>query len=104
MSNADIDFIGQLEAIVLERLKKPGANSYTAKLAAAGTKRIAQKVGEEGVELALAAVSGDREEITDEAADLIYHLIVLLADKGVSLADVVRRLKVRHSVRSSSAC
>jgi phosphoribosyl-ATP pyrophosphohydrolase/phosphoribosyl-AMP cyclohydrolase len=99
-----MDFIGQLEAIILERLKKPDNNSYTARLAAAGTKRIAQKVGEEGVELALAAVSGDPEEITDEAADLMYHLIVLLAAKGVSLADVAKRLQARHADRSSSVC
>lgn len=104
MSNSDIEFIGQLETIILERLKKPDNNSYTAQLAAAGTKRIAQKVGEEGVELALAAFSGDREEITDEAADLVYHLIVLLADSGVSLADVATRLRTRHSIRSSSTC
>lgn len=100
MNNSDIDFIGQLEAIVLDRLENPSDDSYTAKLAAAGTKRIAQKVGEEGVELALAAISGDREEITDEAADLIYHLIVLLADQGLSLNDVGRRLQFRHSIRS----
>jgi len=104
VSNADIDFIGQLETIVIERLEKPDDNSYTAQLAAAGTKRIAQKVGEEGVELALAAVSGDREEITDEAADLIYHLVVLLADNGVSLADVAMRLQARHADRRSSVC
>jgi len=100
VNNSDIDFIGQLEAIVLDRLENPSDDSYTAKLAAAGTKRIAQKVGEEGVELALAAISGDREEITDEAADLIYHLIVLLADQGLSLNDVGRRLQFRHSIRS----
>jgi len=100
VNNSDIDFIGQLEAIVLDRLENPSDDSYTAKLAAAGTKRIAQKVGEEGVELALAALSGDAEEITDEAADLIYHLIVLLADQGLSLNDVGRRLQFRHSIRS----
>lgn len=97
MSNSDISFIGELEAIVLDRLERRSDNSYTAKLAAAGTKRVAQKVGEESVELAIAAVSGDREETIDEAADLVYHLIVLLAIQGVSLADVARRLQARHS-------
>ena len=101
MSNSDIEFISKLETIVQKRLKNPSDESYTAKLAAAGTKRIAQKLGEEGVELALAATSGDREEITDEAADLVYHLIVLLADQGLSLAHIAKRLEARHADRSS---
>lgn len=96
MSNSNIAFIGKLETIVQNRLKNPDEKSYTAKLAAMGTKRIAQKVGEEGVELALAATSGNREEIVDEAADLIYHMIVLFADQGLSLADVATRLELRH--------
>jgi len=99
--NSDIAFISKLEDIVQERLNNRNDESYTARLAAAGTKRIAQKVGEEGVELALAASSGDREETIDEAADLVYHLIVLLADQGLSLADVAKRLESRHSCRSS---
>ncbi len=101
MSNSDIAFISKLESIVQERLKNPSDESYTATLAAAGTKRIAQKLGEEGVELALAATSGDREEIIDEAADLVYHLIVLLADQGLSLPDIAKRLEARHADRSS---
>ncbi len=101
MSNSDIEFFSRLETIVQERLKNPRDESYTAKLAAAGTKRIAQKLGEEGVELALAATSGDREEIIDEAADLVYHLVVLLADQGSSLADIALRLEARHTGRSS---
>jgi phosphoribosyl-ATP pyrophosphohydrolase/phosphoribosyl-AMP cyclohydrolase len=87
---------------VQERLRNGSNDSYTARLAAAGTKRIAQKVGEEGVELALAAQSGDRQEIIDEAADLIYHTIVLLADLGLSLGDVANRLESRHSERELS--
>lgn len=97
MSTTDLRFIGELETIVRARLDTPNETSYTAKLAAAGTKRIAQKVGEEGVELALAAVSGEREEIIDEAADLVYHMTVLLAVSKVSLADVAARLETRHS-------
>lgn len=100
MNNSDLAFIGKLESIVQERLKNPGQNSYTAKLLAAGTQRMAQKVGEEGVELALAATAGKRNEIVDEAADLIYHVIVLLADQGVSLTDVADRLESRHSGKS----
>lgn len=95
MSN--LDFLGRLEAIVLDRMECPIPGSYTAQLLAAGTKRIAQKVGEEGVELSLAAVAGDREEIIDEAADLVYHSIVLLAAKEIGFAEVVARLKSRHS-------
>lgn len=97
MSNADLGFFGELETIIQARLATPTKESYTAKLAAAGVKRIAQKVGEEGVELALAAVSGDSEEIIDEAADLLYHLTVLLAERDLRLADVAARLQQRHS-------
>jgi phosphoribosyl-ATP pyrophosphohydrolase/phosphoribosyl-AMP cyclohydrolase len=101
VSSTDIAFISKLETIVQERLKNAPADSYTAQLAAKGTKRLAQKVGEEAVELALAAASGDREETIDEAADLVYHLIVLLADQDLSLADISRRLKSRHADRQS---
>lgn len=102
MSTSDITFISELETIVQQRLQNPTGSSYTAKLAAAGSKRIAQKVGEEGVELALAAVAGNREEIVDEAADLIYHVIVLLADRGLTLSNIAERLESRHSDRHSS--
>ena len=97
MSKPDIAFIAKLESIVNERLESGSDSSYTARLAAMGTKRIAQKVGEEGVELALAAAAGDQQETIDEAADLGYHLIVLLAKRGLSLEDVTRRLEARHS-------
>lgn len=97
MTKPDIDFIAELETIVSARLASGGDESYTARLAAAGTKRIAQKVGEEGVELALAAAAGSQQETIDEAADLIYHLVVLLADRGLSLEDVATRLKSRHA-------
>lgn len=90
-------FIRQLEEIIHDRFENPVDGSYTAALAAAGTKRIAQKVGEEGVELALAAVAGDREEIAAEAADLVYHLLVLLVEQGLSLADVASELERRHA-------
>ncbi|MCG8369104.1 MAG: phosphoribosyl-ATP diphosphatase [Proteobacteria bacterium] len=92
----DIQFIARLETIVRERLEAGGDTSYTARLAAAGTRRIAQKIGEEGVELALAAAAGSKQETIDEAADLVYHLLVLLAERGLSLEDVAARLQVRH--------
>ncbi|MCP5089810.1 MAG: phosphoribosyl-ATP diphosphatase [Gammaproteobacteria bacterium] len=100
MTNHDIAFIAELETIVRTRIESPGEESYTARLIAKGTKRIAQKVGEEGVELALAAQSGDRDETIDEAADLLYHMIVLLTDQGIQLSEVADRLESRHSSRT----
>jgi len=97
VNRPNIEFIADLETIVKSRLAAGGDESYTARLAAAGTQRIAQKVGEEGVELALAATAGNQQEVIDEAADLVYHLLVLLADSGLSLADIASRLKARHS-------
>lgn len=97
MSRPDIRFIADLETIVRARLDEKNEDSYTARLAAAGTRRIAQKVGEEGIELALAASSGTEQETIDEAADLIYHVIVLLSERGLSLEDVSRRLETRHA-------
>ena len=97
MSRPDIRFIADLENIVRARLDEKRDDSYTARLAAAGTRRIAQKVGEEGVELALAATSGNEQETIDEAADLVYHVIVLLSERGLSLEDVSRRLETRHA-------
>ena len=94
---SDLKFLDELEAIVLDRKDNPSAGSYTTALFAAGTKRIAQKVGEEGVELSLAAVAGDRDEIIDEASDLIYHSIVLLAEQSIRLSEVVARLETRHA-------
>ena len=97
MTRPDIHFIAELESIVRSRLDKNDEESYTARLAASGTRRIAQKVGEEGVELALAATAGTQQETIDEAADLIYHVIVLLNERGLSLEDVSRRLATRHA-------
>jgi phosphoribosyl-ATP pyrophosphohydrolase/phosphoribosyl-AMP cyclohydrolase len=93
----DIAFIAELETIVMQRLAAADEESYTARLAAAGTKRIAQKVGEEGVELALAAAAGSQQETIEEAADLVYHLIVLLTDRGLSLENIATCLKARHA-------
>lgn len=97
MTNSDIAFFSELEDIIHNRIDKPTDESYTASLMQSGSKRIAQKLGEEGVELALAAATGDQEEVVDEAADLMYHLIVLLADQGLSLETIATRLRTRHS-------
>ena len=97
MSN--IEFLATLEDVVRDRIANPPEGSYTARLLQAGTKRVAQKVGEEGLEVALAAVAGDRDELIDEAADLFYHVLVLLNGSGVSLSDVSSRLEQRHKPR-----
>ena len=96
MSSNELEFLSTLETIIRDRLDNPDSGSYTASLAAAGNQRIAQKVGEEGVELALAAVVENRDEIVDEAADLIYHLLVLLNAQDLTLAQVAARLRQRH--------
>ena len=97
MSDADIGFLSRLEAVIGDRLADGSTGSYTASLAAMGDRRIAQKVGEEAVELALAAVAGNQTEIVDEAADLVYHLLVLLQMRDLGLADVVATLEDRHT-------
>ncbi|WP_215403191.1 bifunctional phosphoribosyl-AMP cyclohydrolase/phosphoribosyl-ATP diphosphatase HisIE [Vibrio gigantis] len=89
-------WLHQLEQLLAARKDADPESSYTASLYARGTKRISQKVGEEGVEVALAATSGDKAELVCESADLIYHLIVLLQDQGLSMNDVVNKLKERH--------
>lgn len=89
-------WLHQLEQLLAARKSADADSSYTASLYARGTKRISQKVGEEGVEVALAATSGDKEELVCESADLIYHLLVLLQDQGLSMNDVVNKLKERH--------
>ncbi|HAS6151401.1 TPA: bifunctional phosphoribosyl-AMP cyclohydrolase/phosphoribosyl-ATP diphosphatase HisIE [Vibrio vulnificus] len=89
-------WLHQLEQLLAARKSADPDSSYTASLYARGTKRISQKVGEEGVEVALAATSGDKAELVCESADLIYHLLVLLQDQGLSMNDVINKLKERH--------
>jgi phosphoribosyl-ATP pyrophosphohydrolase/phosphoribosyl-AMP cyclohydrolase len=91
-----VGFIGTLERVIVSRASADPATSYTAKLLAEGPARAAQKVGEEGVETALAGRCGDDAELTSEAADLVYHLTVLLKARGVAWADIVAELKRRH--------
>ena len=92
----DLAFLASLERLVSERATLLPQGSYTTELFKAGTKRIAQKVGEEGVETALAATAGDNEELINESADLLFHLLVLLRARDTSLADVVSTLQSRH--------
>lgn len=85
-----------LEQIIDQRLNDGDETSYTKKLADSGLKRVAQKLGEEGVETALAAAAGNEEETLDEAADLIFHLLVLLRMRKLSLSNVAERLRARR--------
>ncbi len=87
--------LGALERTIGERALAPPEESRTARLLARGVKRVAQKVGEEGVEAALAGVAGDDAEVCAEAADLLYHLIILLKARGLSLEDVMDVLAAR---------
>ncbi|PHM74656.1 bifunctional phosphoribosyl-AMP cyclohydrolase/phosphoribosyl-ATP diphosphatase HisIE [Xenorhabdus kozodoii] len=93
-------FLYELEQLLASRKNASPDSSYTARLYASGTKRIAQKVGEEGVETALAATVNDREELTNEAADLLYHLLVLLQDQKLDLSRIIRQLRERHSAKA----
>ncbi|AXW88190.1 bifunctional phosphoribosyl-AMP cyclohydrolase/phosphoribosyl-ATP diphosphatase [Lonsdalea britannica] len=90
-------FLFELEQLLASRKTADPESSYTARLYASGTKRIAQKVGEEGLETALAATVHDREELTNEASDLMYHLLVLLQDQDLDLATIIGRLQERHT-------
>lgn len=93
---ADFTFLADLERVLAERKTADPTSSYTASLYAKGIKRIAQKVGEEGVETALAATVNDTEELKNEAADLLYHLTVLLQASEMSLSDAISVLQARH--------
>jgi len=95
-STAPENFLATLDALVKDRAVNSLPDSYTGKLFASGVRRIAQKVGEEGVETALAAVAQDDEALLGEAADLLYHLLVLLRARGLGLADAVAVLAQRH--------
>jgi phosphoribosyl-ATP pyrophosphohydrolase/phosphoribosyl-AMP cyclohydrolase len=93
-------FLGDLESTITRRIADKPESSYTARLVAEGPARVAQKVGEEGVETALAAVTRDDAGLIGESADLVFHLMVLLKSRNLSLADVVRELELRHSARA----
>lgn len=92
----DVAFLETLENVIRQRVTASPEGSYTARLAAEGVLKVAQKVGEEAVELALAAAAQDRAHVKSEAADLIYHLLLLLKLRDLTLADVVAELEGRH--------
>lgn len=89
-------FLGELDALIAERQRERPPGSYTTGLFESGVRRIAQKVGEEGVETALAAVDQDPDALLGEAADLLYHMLVLLHARGLSLSDAEAELRRRH--------
>lgn len=97
---APLAFLGELETVIAERIAARPEGSYTARLHAQGVNRMAQKVAEEGVEVALAAVSQSEEKLLGECADLLYHLLLLLKSRGLSLERVAEELRARHASRS----
>jgi phosphoribosyl-ATP pyrophosphohydrolase/phosphoribosyl-AMP cyclohydrolase len=96
-----LGFLAELDALVQARYIERPAGSYTTRLFEGGIRRMAQKVGEEGVETALAAVAQDDQALLGEAADLVYHLLVTLRARGLGLSDVTALLAERHTERAA---
>jgi phosphoribosyl-ATP pyrophosphohydrolase len=90
--------IDRLEALIRERRGAPIDSSYVASLFAKGREKMAQKLGEEATETIIAALSGDPAKLTSEAADLLFHLLVLLQDGGLQFADVLAELEKREGI------
>lgn len=99
---ANLDFIETLEALVNDRLEQSPDDSYTAALAQKGIAAAAQKVGEEGVETALAATIGKDPELIGESADLFFHLLIVLSMRGIPFSAVIDELRQRHRERTAS--
>ncbi len=95
-TRTDLSFLAQLERVIAQRDLDRPEGSYTTRLLEAGVQRIAQKVGEEAVETALAAATGETEHLLNESADLLYHLLVLLRSRGQNLPELVDTLRERH--------
>ena len=91
-------FLARLEATLRERKDADTSSSYVARLYGKGSRKIAQKVGEEAVETAMAVAAGDRDELVKESADLLFHLMVLLEAEGLSLEDVALELARREGL------
>ena len=94
---AGVRFLSELERVVDDRKQNPEEGSYTSYLFEKGIDKIAKKMGEEAVETVIASKNDSKEELVGETADLLYHLLVLLREKGVTLKDVCTELKSRHS-------
>lgn len=90
------NFIFELENIINDRYENPVEGSYINKMRSKGLNKIAQKVGEEGVETVIAALAESEEELIGEASDLVFHLLFLLKEKGLSIQDIAKNLETRH--------
>jgi phosphoribosyl-ATP pyrophosphohydrolase/phosphoribosyl-AMP cyclohydrolase len=99
LDDKDLAFLGKLEGIIGDRMATRPEGSYTAKLLSEGLQRIAQKVGEEALEVALAGVAGSDTQVIEEVSDLLYHVLVLLQARGLTLERVADNLKERHEKR-----
>lgn len=93
-----MDTLSRLEQVIAERRSASPDSSYVAQLNAKGLPKIARKLGEEATEAVIAALSGSREELVGESADVLFHLLVLLGAKGIPLADVLAELDRRDGV------
>lgn len=96
VNSAGVGFLRKLQDLIAERKREMPEGSYTTRLFKAGVNKIAQKVGEEAVELVIEAKDDDAGLFLNESADLLYHLLVLLTEKGFDIDDVVRVLEERH--------
>lgn len=99
----DLQFLSELQALLIGRKQEMPEDSYTSHLFAKGISKIAQKVGEEGVETAIAAVKNDRQEIISESADLLFHLLVLLVDRNIAFSELLVELEKRHNKAESES-
>ena len=97
LSPATKSILGELESVIASREGTDPETSYTSELLSGGPVAPARKVGEEALEVTIAAISESDERLTEESADLVYHLLVLLKSRGLSLADIVRLLEKRHT-------
>jgi phosphoribosyl-ATP pyrophosphohydrolase/phosphoribosyl-AMP cyclohydrolase len=95
-TNKSIDFLYRLQEVIVDRQQKPGGNSYVAGLFNKGINAIAQKVGEEAIELVIESKDENKERFLDEAADLLFHYLILLRAKGTDLKSVANTLEKRH--------
>jgi phosphoribosyl-ATP pyrophosphohydrolase/phosphoribosyl-AMP cyclohydrolase len=94
-----LSFLATLEDVIAQRIAEKPEGSYTARIWAQGPTRIAQKVGEEGVEVALAAVTQEDDRLLSESADLLFHLTLLLKSRNLSLTQAVKELEQRHAAK-----
>ncbi len=97
-----LSFLNVLSTVIDERIATMPQASHTADLVRSGVRRVAQKVGEEGLEMALAGAGGTDDEVIGETADLLYHLLLLLRVRGLQLGEVLTKLRSRHETRTHS--